>query len=135
MVTVGSCHARFPRAPPVMTCSRSTSWPRGSGCGPARGRPDVLPRALADLGHFCDSTLLPHLERDERWLRDAQDCAEGHLLAQAMRAEIRAMTGVIEELGSVSEACEAMALTRVVHSFLVAHDHHENLLRDTVTTS
>ncbi len=101
----------------------------------SRGRPDVLPRAVADLGHFCESTLLPHLERDERWLRDAQDCAEGHLLAQAMRAEIRAMTGVIEELGSVSEACEAMALTRVVHSFLVAHDHHENLLRATVTTA
>ncbi len=101
----------------------------------AREQPDMLPEALHDLADYCKSTLLPHLERDERWLHEAQGCTEGHLLAEAMRAEIRMMTGAIEELASTTEACEAMALTRVLHSFLAAHDHHEDLLRAAGPTS
>lgn len=95
----------------------------------ARGQPHALAGALHGLADYCTSTLLPHLDHDERWLREGHGCPEGHLLAEAMRAEIRTMAGVIDELSSTTEACEAMALTRVLHSFLAAHDHHENLLR------
>ena len=39
------------------------------------------------------------------------------------------MTATVYELATTADACEAMALTRVLHTFLAAHDHHEKLLR------
>lgn len=82
---------------------------------------------------FCGAELLPHLERDDRWLLHARRCPEGRLLAEAMLAENRTMTAAIYELATTSKACEAMALTRVLHTFLAAHDHHEKLLQTTTT--
>lgn len=99
-----------------------------------REQPEEFPEAHDHLVNFCFTELLPHLDRDERWLLDAQRCPEGRLLAEAMRAEIRTMTAAVNELATTSGACEAMALTRVLHTFLAAHDHHEKLLRATVAT-
>lgn len=95
----------------------------------SREQPDGFPEARDGLVKFCFTELLPHLDRDERWLLQAQRCAEGRLLAEAMRAEIRTMTAAAYELATTAGACEAMALTRVLHTFLAAHDHHEKLLR------
>lgn len=95
----------------------------------AREQPDRFPEARDALVEFCTTVLLPHLERDEGWLLEAQRCPEGHFLAEAMRAETRMMMGAVYELETTTGACEAMALTRVLHAFLAAHDHHEKLLR------
>ena len=93
-----------------------------------------FPEAHDGLVEFCRTELLPHLERDERWLLQAQHCPQGRLLAEAMRAETRTMTATIYELTTTTGACEAMALTRVLHTFLAAHDHHEKLLHAAAST-
>ena len=100
-----------------------------------REQPEEFPEAHDHLVKFCSTKLLPHLDRDERWLLDTQGCPEGRLLAEAMRAEIRTMTAAVYELATTTDACEAMALTRVLHTFLAAHDHHEKLLRAAVSTA
>ena len=100
-----------------------------------RDWPDRFPEARDDLIEFCTNELTPHLERDERWLLQAQRCPEGRLLAQAMRAETRTMTAAVYELATTTGPCEAMALTRVLHTFLAAHDHHESLLRAAAATA
>ena len=100
-----------------------------------REQPDGFPDARDGLVEFCVTELLPHLERDERWLLQAQSCPEGRLLAEAMRAETRTMTAAVYELSTTTGPCEAMALTRVLHTFLAAHDHHESLLRATAATA
>ncbi len=101
----------------------------------AREQPDRFPEARDGLVEFCRAELLPHLERDERWLLQAQRCPEGRLLAGAMRAETRTMTAAVYELTTTTGACEAMALTRVLHTFLAAHDHHEKSLRTSAATA
>lgn len=100
----------------------------------ARAQPDRFPPARDELVRFCVTELLPHLELDERWLLEPQCCPEGRLLAEAMRAEGRTMKATVDELSTATEACEAMALTRVLHAFLAAHDHHEKLLRTATST-
>lgn len=100
-----------------------------------RDQPDGFPEARDDLVEFCVTELLPHLERDARWLLQAQRCAGGRLLAEAMRAETRTTTAAVYELSTTTGACEAMALTRVLHTFLAAHDHHEKLLRAAASTA
>jgi len=101
----------------------------------AREQPDGFAEARDGLAEFCRAELLPHLDRDARWLLQAQRCPEGRLLAEAMRAETRTMTAAVYELTTTTGACEAMALTRVLHTFLAAHDHHEKLLRTTAATA
>jgi hypothetical protein len=90
--------------------------------------PELFPDARQELVTFCFDHLLPHLEWDERWLVKARTCPEGGLLADAMRTEARAMTGAVFELVAATGPCEAMAATRVLHSLLAAHAHHEKLL-------
>lgn len=94
----------------------------------ANEAPDQFPAALEALVRFCVTEVLPHLEHDEDWLREAEKLSEKRLLAKAMRAEARAMESSVEQLLTATGPCEAMALTRVLHSFLAAHDHHEKLL-------
>lgn len=84
--------------------------------------------AREDLTAFCFTKLLPHLERDEKWLVDAGRCPEGRLLAEAMRAENRAATAVASELVAATSPCDGVAATRVLHTLLAAHAHHEELL-------
>ncbi len=100
----------------------------------ARDQPDALPDALQDLVGYAVAEILPHLESDEQWLLEAQGCPSGGLLAEAMRAESRTMAGAVHELTTAADACEAMALTRVLHALLAVHDHHENLLRAAATS-
>lgn len=90
--------------------------------------PDLFAAARQDLVTFCFDELLPHLEADERWLVQARLCPRGGLLADAMRAEARAMTAAAFELVAATGPCEAMAATRVLHALLAAHVHHEDLL-------
>lgn len=97
--------------------------------------PAAFPEAHEQLVRFCVTELLPHLERDDRWLTKVQNCPEGRLLAQALRAEIRMMRAAVHELTETTTACEAVAQTRVLHSFLAAHNHHEKLLHDPETAS
>ena len=101
----------------------------------AREQSDDFPGTHASLVKFCQTRLLPHLERDEPWLLQAQNCPEGRLLAEAMRAENRTMTATVYELMTTTGVCEAMALTRVLHTLLAVHDHHEKLLRTTAARS
>ncbi len=101
----------------------------------AHNQPEEFPKAHDSLMEFCRADLLPHLKRDEHWLLQAQRCPEGRLLAEAMLAETRTMTAAVYELATTTDACEAMALTRVLHTFLAAHDHHEKLLRTTAATA
>jgi hypothetical protein len=90
--------------------------------------PGLFLSAHEQLLVFCSEQLLPHLEDDERWLREAGVCATGGLLADAMRTEARAMTGAAYELVGAANPCEAMATTRVLHALLAAHAHHQELL-------
>ena len=99
-----------------------------------REQPDGFPEAHDQLVRFCVTEVLAHLDRDERWLAEAQRCPEGRLLAEAMRAEARMMTAAVHELSTAPEVCAAMAQTRVLHTFLAAHDHHEELLRTATST-
>lgn len=94
----------------------------------AAEEPELFADARQGLVTFCFDRLLPHLESDEQWLLEARACAEGGLLADAMRTEARAMTGAVFELVAATGPCEAMAATRVLHSLLAAHAHHEELL-------
>lgn len=100
-----------------------------------REQPEKFPQTRHDLLEFCIAELLPHLERDERWLLEAQRSPHGRLLAEAMRAETRSMTAAVYELAASPDACETMALTRVLHTLLAAHDHHEKLLRTAASTA
>ena len=100
----------------------------------SREQPDEFPKARGELVEFCIANLIPHLEHDDRWLLEAQHCAEGRLLAEAMRAEGWTMTATVNELSSTDGACELMALTRLLHTLLAAHDHHEKLLRTAAST-
>ncbi|HEX6246620.1 MAG TPA: hypothetical protein VFZ64_02000 [Nocardioidaceae bacterium] len=90
--------------------------------------PGLFPDAREGLVAFCFEELVPHLEDDERWLREASSCSAGGLLADAMRTEARAMTGAAYELVGTANPCEAMATTRVLHTLLAAHAHHQELL-------
>lgn len=101
----------------------------------AREQPAKFPEAREGLVDFCVTELLPHLEHDEHWLIEAQQCPEGHLLAKAMLAETRTMTATVYELSTTTGPCETMALTRVLHTFLAAHDHHEKLLQAAVSST
>ncbi len=85
-------------------------------------------RARRQLVAFCTDDLLPHLDRDELWLTQTSECAEGRLLGLAMRAEARALRAAVEELVSATDACEVIGATRVVHALLSAHIHHQELL-------
>ncbi|MDP2775492.1 MAG: hypothetical protein Q8O61_18210 [Nocardioides sp.] len=87
-----------------------------------------FPAARDHLVRFCFAELLPHLEADEDWLLEARLCAHGHLIADAIRTEARAMTAAVYELADATGPCEAVAATRVLHAFLAAHAHHEQLL-------
>lgn len=89
-----------------------------------------FPAARDDLTRLCVGELLPHLEADERWLLSAQACPEGGLLASAMRTEARAMTAAVHDLLTTTTPCEAVAATRVLHTLLAAHDHHQQLLAE-----
>ena len=96
----------------------------------ARETPDSFPGAHDELVRFCLTRVLPHLKADEDWLLEERRHPERRLLAEAMRAEGRTMAAAVDELRTVVEPCEAIALTRVLHALLAAHDHHEKLLRD-----
>lgn len=87
-----------------------------------------FPPARDNLVRFCFAELLPHLEADEGWLVAARHHVESRLLIDAIRSEARAMTAAVYELAAVTGPCEAVAATRVLHAFLAAHDHHEQLL-------
>lgn len=88
----------------------------------------TFPDAREDLAAFCFGELLPHLEQDERWLVEVGRCDEGRLLAEAVRAENRAITAAVYELAAATSACDAVAATRVLHTLLAAHTHHVELL-------
>lgn len=96
----------------------------------SREQRDAFPQARDRLVDFCEIRLLTHLESDERWLLEARHCPQGHLLAEAMRAEMRMTMAAVAELATATGPCEAMAQTRVLHALLAAHIHHEQLLRD-----
>jgi hypothetical protein len=90
--------------------------------------PQRFPAARDHLARFCFAELLPHLEADDSWLFEARRCGEGRLLADAMRTEARAMTAAVYELAAATDPCEAVAATRLLHTLLAAHAHHEQLL-------
>lgn len=91
--------------------------------------------ARDNLARFCFAELLPHLEADEAWLLAARHCPEGRLLADAIRAEARAITAAVYELVAATNPCEAIAATRVLHALLAAHSHHEHLLATAALTT
>jgi hypothetical protein len=90
--------------------------------------PKRFPAARDNLARFCFAELLPHLEADENWLVEARNCGDGHLLAEAMRTEARAMTAAVDELAAATCPYEVVAATRLLHALLAAHAHHEKLL-------
>ena len=92
---------------------------RGSVEDPAR-----FEVARAELTRYCYDKVLPHLERDEDWLTRAEECPQARALAQAMRAETRAITAAVLELEG-AEPCEAVAATRVLHTLLALHEGHQ----------
>lgn len=80
------------------------------------------------LIRFSRDRLLPHLDRDERWLAHAEQCPGTRLLAEAMRAESRQITAAVLDLVA-GGPCEAVAAARVVHVLLAAHSQHADRLR------
>lgn len=112
--------------PELERSDQSTSG--ASSCRAAAEDLKRLPAARDNLARFCFAELLPHLEADESWLVEARHCGEGHLLADAMRTEARAMTAAVDELAAVTGPYEVVAATRLLHTLLAAHAHHEQLL-------
>ena len=68
----------------------------------ARSLPDATSAVLDDLVTYCLTELLPYLELSDRWLLEAQNCPDGRLLAEAMRAENRTMAAAVDELSTTS---------------------------------
>ena len=91
---------------------------------------DRFPAARDNLARFCFAELLPHLEGDESWLLEARQCPELRLIADVIRTGARAMTAAVYELVAATGPCEAVAATRVLHAFLAAHAHYEQLLHN-----
>jgi len=87
-----------------------------------------LTSARDDLARFCTTVLLPQLGRDELCLQQAERLPETRLLAEAMRAQIRAITAVAHELGTPSPPWAAVAATRALHTMLAVYTHHHALL-------
>ena len=90
--------------------------------------PAAFSSAHEELTAFCSTELIPHLESDDEWLVEAGHRAEGELLAQAIRAENRAMVAVMDQLTAAVSPCDTVAATRVLHTLLAVHAHNEELL-------
>lgn len=99
----------------------------------ALAEPSRFHSAREHVVNFCRIRLLPHLERDERWLVQAEECVPGGgLLADAIRVENRAITSAVLEIASATAPWEAVAATRVLHAFLATHTQNEQRLREVV---
>jgi L-alanine-DL-glutamate epimerase-like enolase superfamily enzyme len=94
--------------------------------------PTLFVDAHAALTAYCAEKVLAHLEQDEGWLVEMECCPEARLLARAMRAEARPITGAVHELIASRTPCDTVASTRVVHALLAAHTHHEQLLVEAI---
>lgn len=90
--------------------------------------PSLFQAARERLVGLCVNRLLPHLDRDDQWLRRAEECEQGGLLAEAMRSESRAIAAAVLEIESATQACEAVGAVRVLHALLAAHAQHEERL-------
>lgn len=84
--------------------------------------------ARAGLVRHGFEKLLPHLESDEHWLNEAEHCTNAAPLARAIREEGRAITAAVYELDGTGSRCEIVAATRVLHTLLALHAHHEQQL-------
>lgn len=80
------------------------------------------------VAEVCRTALLPRLDEDEACLVEAGQHPETRLLAEAMRAQIRALTALTGELGTSGEPWEAVAATRALYTMLAAYAHHHALL-------
>lgn len=80
------------------------------------------------IAEVCRTALLPRLDADETCLVEAGQHPETRLLAEAMRAQIRALTALTGELGTPGEPWEAVAVTRALYTMLAAYTHHHALL-------
>ena len=89
--------------------------------------------ARVGLEQFCATHLLPQLRRDEACLQEAGQYAQTRLLAEAMRAEVRAITAIADELAAPSASWAAVAATRALHSTLAVYAHHHALLSSALT--
>lgn len=95
--------------------------------------PSRFQSARDHVVNFCFDRLLPHLERDERWLVQAEECVPGGgLLADAIRVESRAIAAAVLEIAGAAEPCEAVAATRALHALLAIHARHEHQLREAI---
>ncbi|HEY0950559.1 hypothetical protein [Nocardioides sp.] len=80
------------------------------------------------VARVCVTSLLPRLDDDDVCLLEASLHPETRLLAEAMRAQIRALTAITQELGGPIEPWEAVAATRALYTMLSAYTHHHALL-------
>ena len=80
------------------------------------------------VAELCRTALLPRLDEDETCLVEAGGHPETRLLAEAMRAQIRALTALSGELAAPGEPWEAVAATRALYTMLAAYSHHHALL-------
>lgn len=84
--------------------------------------------AVERVAQVCVTALLPRLDQDELCLLEAAQYPETRLLAEAMRAQIRALTAITRELGGPIEPWAAVAATRALYTMLAAYTHHHALL-------
>lgn len=84
--------------------------------------------AVEQVARVCVTALLPRLDQDELCLLEAAQHPETRLLAEAMRAQIRALTAITRELGGPVEPWAAVAATRALYTMLAAYTHHHALL-------
>lgn len=80
------------------------------------------------VARVCVTALLPRLEEDGLCLLEAAQYPETRLLAEAMRAQIRALGAITRELGGPIEPWAAVAATRALYTMLAAYTHHHALL-------
>ncbi|MBI2244165.1 MAG: hypothetical protein HYU55_09570 [Nocardioides sp.] len=104
----------------LMTAGRGllAAFEAGADVTMARGR----------VARVCETALVPRLEEDERCLLRAAQRADTRLLAEAMRAQIRAITAITRELAAPVQPWEAVAATRALYTMLAAYTHHHALL-------
>ena len=91
------------------------------------GRLQAAEGRRAELVAWCRGELVPHALAEESTMYAAAGAlAEGRLLVEAMLAEHRAITGLVDQLAATTEPVSAAALGRALQALFEVHLAKEN---------
>jgi uncharacterized protein (DUF2249 family) len=95
----------------------------------AVGNDGTAEHARAELVEWCERELVPHALAEEKAMYPAaQATAEGRLLVEGMLAEHVTLTGLVSELGALTDPVRAAAAARALQVLFDSHLAKENEL-------